>query len=62
MILLTVRKVDQILRVENSLGHVLCALDNGAVKFFEPVTLEELHRINMIAQDYDFVLANTIEE
>lgn len=59
---LTVRKVGDVLRVETQLGHLLCTVDKFDTRFYQPVTAGQLDRINAIAQDFEFLLSNIIEE
>ncbi len=60
--LLFVRKVDKVLKVSNNFHFDLAHIDQWQITFLMPVSKEELDRINQIAQDYDYHIANIVEE
>lgn len=60
--LLFIRKVGKTIKVENQQGIFLASIDSFDINFFNSVTLEELDRINSIAQDLEFHIENTTEE
>lgn len=59
---ISLRKVDRMIRVENSIGNLLAVINPFDIKFFEPVTEFELTKIASIASNYELWIENLIEE
>ena len=59
---LPMRKVDDCIRIENRLGHLIATTCGAIVTFYEPVTPDELRTVAWVSENYDLLILNLIEE